>query len=190
MMPFLTQETTRRQALLRALSLAGAVSIARAEDPDAEVTIVEFNDAGKKIGPVKVKKVFKTEDEWRKVLTLQQLYVTRKQQSDLPYYGTYFKLHDAGLYRCICCSNAVFSSDAKFDSPSGLPCFTAPIAEENVRTHVDTSEEPRRVEVLCKRCDAHLGFVFNDGPEPTHLRYCANESAMKFIPRPKSGAGA
>jgi peptide-methionine (R)-S-oxide reductase len=190
MLTFRTLELTRRQALLTALSLAGGVSIAKAADPEAEVTIVEFNDAGKKIGPVKVKKVYKTEDEWRKVLTLQQLYVARKQQSDLAYYGSYFKLHDAGLYRCICCANAVFSSDTKFDSPSGFPCFTAPIAEENVRTHVDTSEEPRRVEVLCKRCDAHLGFVYNDGPEPTNLRYCSNESALKFIPRPKSGAGA
>jgi peptide-methionine (R)-S-oxide reductase len=175
---------TRRRALfVTPLSFAAMVSLASADESEPEVTIVEFNDAGEKTGAVRVKKIVHTEAEWRKLLTLQQLYVTRKQMSDLAFYGTYFKLHDAGLYRCLCCGTAVFSSDAKFDSKSGFPCFSAPIAEENIRTRLDADEEPKRVEVLCKRCDAHLGFVYNDGPEPAHLRYSVNESALRFVPR-------
>src|SRR5580658_432456 len=178
-------EITRR-ALLRSMAIAASVSLARSDDSEAEVTIVEFNDAGEKTGAVRVKKIVHTEEEWRKLLTLQQFYVTRKGSSDLQYYGTYFKLHDAGLYRCICCANAVFSSETKFDSRSGFHCFSAPIAQENIRTNVDPTEEPKRVDVICKRCDAHLGYEYNDGPEPTHLRYCINESAVKFIPLKKA----
>jgi peptide-methionine (R)-S-oxide reductase len=174
-----------RRSLITSFAVAASVSLARPSDSEAEVTILEFNDAGEKTGAVRVKKIAHTEEEWRKLLTLQQFYVTRKGTSDLHYYGTYFKLHDAGLYRCICCGNAVFSSEAKFDSRSGFPCFSAPIAEENIRTNVDPTEEPKRVEVICKRCDAHLGYEYNDGPEPTHLRYCINESAMKFVPLKK-----
>ena len=174
-----------RRSLISLCSVAASVAIARPSDEEQEVTIVEFNDAGVKTGTVRVKKVTHTEAEWRKLLALQQFYVTRKGASDLAYYGTYFKLHDAGLYRCICCANAVFSSEAKFDSKSGFACFSAPIAEENIRTYVDPTDEPKRVDVICRRCDAHLGYQYNDGPEPAHLRYAINESAVKFIPRPK-----
>jgi len=184
----LKQQITRR-SLVKSLAFAAAVPIAWAEDSELEVTLVEFNDAGEKTGVVHVKKVAHTEAEWRKLLTLQQFYVTRKGTSDLAYYGSYFKLHDAGIYRCLCCANAVFSSEAKFDSKSGFPCFWTPIAEENIRTSVDLSEEPKRVDIICRRCDGHLGYVYDDGPEPTHLRYCANESSLKFIPRPKSAGG-
>src|SRR5580658_6913477 len=135
-----------RRSLVKSLAFAAAIPIARSEDLEAEVTIVEFNDAGEKTGVVHVKKVVHSEAEWRKMLTLKQFYVTRKVSSDLAYYGSYFKLHDAGVYRCICCANAVFSSEAKFDSKSGFPCFSAPIAEENIRTSVDLSEEPKRVD--------------------------------------------
>jgi peptide-methionine (R)-S-oxide reductase len=171
---------TRRQALLA----TAAISIVRAADePETEVTIVEFNDAGQKTGVVKVKKVVHTEAEWRKLLTLQQLYVARKGNSDLHFYGTYFKLHDPGIYRCICCGTAAFSSENKFDSPSGFACFTQPIAEENIRTRVDVDTGPRRLDIMCKRCDAHLGFLYDDGPEPTNNRYCVNESSLKFVPK-------
>ena len=180
------QSITRRQALLAGpLSLAAAISVARADEPEPEVTIVEFNDAGQKTAMVRVKKVIHTEAEWRKLLTLQQLYVARKGNSDVPYYGTYFKLHDAGIYRCICCGTAVFSSTAKFDHRSGFPCFKEPIAEENIYTRLNTEEGPKQVEVRCKRCDGHLGYVFNDGPEPAHLRYTMSESALKFVPLAK-----
>lgn len=185
MISMLQRDITRR-SLLGSFAVAVSVSVARPSDSEVEVTIVEFNDAGEKTGAVRVKKIAHTEAEWRKLLTLQEFYVTRKGTSDLQYYGTYFKLHDAGVYRCLCCGNAVFSSEAKFDSKTGFPCFSAPIAEENIRTNVDPTEQPKRVDVICKRCDAHLGFQYDDGPEPTHLRYCINESAVKFIPLKKS----
>lgn len=178
-----------RRLLLKSLAFAAALPIAWSEESEPEVTIVEFNDAGEKIGSARVKKVLHTEAEWRKLLTLQQFYVTRKGISDLAYYGTYFKLHDAGLYRCLCCANAVFSSETKFDSKTGFACFSSAVAEENVRTYVDLAEEPKRVDVICKRCDAHLGYEYNDGPAPTHLRYAINESAVKFIPLKKSAPG-
>jgi peptide-methionine (R)-S-oxide reductase len=108
----LKQPMTRR-SLVKSLAFAAAIPIAWAEDSEPEVTIVEFNDAGEKIGVAHVKKVAHTEAEWRKLLTLQQFYVTRKGTSDLAYYGTYFKIHDAGIYRCLCCANAVFSSETK-----------------------------------------------------------------------------
>jgi peptide-methionine (R)-S-oxide reductase len=174
-----------RRCLVKSLALSAVVRMARSEAPEPEVTIVEFNDAGEKTGAVRVKKLQHTEAEWRKLLTLQQFYVTRKGTSDLAFYGNYFKTHEVGLYRCLCCGTAVFSSETKFDSRSGFPCFSAPVADENIRTNVDTAEEPKRVEVICKRCDAHLGYVYNDGPEPTHLRYAINQSALKFVSRPK-----
>ena len=155
------------------------------------MSIVEFNDAGEKTGPVSVKKVAHTEAEWRKLLTLQQFYVTRKGSSDLPYYGNYFKLHDAGIYRCICCGTAVFSSEAKFDSKSGFPCFSAPIAEENIRTFVDLAEEPQadRRAVQALRCASWLRVQRRSGADAV----CAirsNESALKFVPLQKSAGGA
>lgn len=190
MSTILTVQITRRQALLGSLSFGAAVSVALAEDPIPEVAIVEFNDAGEKTGVVQVQKIRRTEAEWRKLLTLQQFYVTRKGQSDLAFYGTYFKLKEPGLYRCVCCGTAVFSSETKFDNKNGFACFTAPLAEENIRTNVDAAEEPKRVDVICKRCDAHLGYVYNDGPEPTHLRYTLSESALRFVPFKKSSTGA
>jgi len=160
-------------------------SRATAEEPEPEVTIVEFNDSGKRTGELKVKKVVHTEAEWRKLLTLQQFYVTRKGANDLHHFGAYFKLHDAGLYRCIGCATAVFSSEAKFDSPSGFASFKAPIAEENIYTHVDPAEMPKVTRVFCKRCDSHLGALYNDGPAPAKLRYSISESAVRFVPLAK-----
>src|SRR5262249_23459522 len=150
---------TRRQALAAALSFCASAFRAFADDPDPEVTIVEFNNAGKKTGAVKVKKIRRTEAEWRALLSPQQYYVTRNAPSDLASYGSSYNLPDPGLSRCICCGTAVFSSDAKFDGKNGFPSFTAPIAEENIHTNVDASEEPKRVDVRCTRCDAHLGFI-------------------------------
>jgi peptide-methionine (R)-S-oxide reductase len=175
-----------RRAVVRCLWLAPAVVIGRADETEPEVTIVEFNDAGQRTGVARVKKVNHTEAEWRKLLTLQQFFVTRRDSSDLAFYGSYFKLHDAGLYRCICCGTALFSSDAKLDTKNGFPCFSAPVAEENIRAYADAADEQKRVDVLCKRCDAHLGYVYDDGPEPSHKRYTMNESALKFVPRSAS----
>ncbi len=189
-------EFTRRRALLIVpFALAGVVLIATrnghdsgdsapAGDSNEEVAIVEFNAAGEKLGAARVKKVVRSNGEWRKQLSAEQYYVTRQQGTDTAFSGTYYQIHQNGLFRCICCATAVFSSDTKFDSGTGWPSFWAPIAQENIRTRSDFSLLIKRTEVHCARCDAHLGHVFNDSPEPTNLRYCINESSLRFIPRP------
>ncbi len=180
---------TRRAWFVVPLALAGSVPFwirRKDEAPVAsaggEVTIVEFNDAGAKIGPARVAKVVRSNSEWRKMLNVEQYYVTRQQGTDTAFSGTYYQMHAAGLFRCICCADALFSSDTKYDSGTGWPSFWAPIAEENVRTRSDRSILIERTEVRCTRCDAHLGHLFNDGPEPTNQRYCMNESSLRFVP--------
>ena len=145
------------------------------------VTIVQFSDAGQRLGKVRVTKVIKTEQEWRRQLSPAAFEITRQQGTELAYTGQYWNLHEAGLYRCICCGNALFSSQTKFDSGTGWPSFWAPIAQENVGTGGDASLGMERTEVHCARCDGHLGHVFDDGPEPTHLRFCMNSVALHFI---------
>lgn len=146
-----------------------------------EVTIVEFSDAGQRLKTVRIAKLVKSEAEWRKQLGAGVFDITRKADTEIAFSGKYWNLHDKGVYRCVCCDNALFNSDTKFESGTGWPSFWAPIAAENVREIRDTTFGMVRTAVSCTECDAHLGHVFDDGPDPTHLRYCMNSASLRFV---------
>jgi peptide-methionine (R)-S-oxide reductase len=145
------------------------------------VTIVQFSDSGQRLQKVRLMKVVKTEEEWRKQLSPNAFDITRHADTELAFTGQYWNLHEKGLFRCVCCGNALFSSDTKFDSGTGWPSFWAPIAAENVRKTNDISLGVPRTAVSCTLCDAHLGHVFDDGPPPTGLRYCMNSASLRFV---------
>ena len=161
----------------------GTYALADAAEPDAKpgtVTIVEFSNDGQRLRSVQRERIRKTKEEWKKQLSVDSYRVTRRAGTESPETGELAHEHRAGIFRCICCDNALFSSNAKFESGTGWPSFWEPIAAENLYEKMDASLGMVRREVKCALCDAHLGHVFADGPDPTGLRYCMNSVALRF----------
>jgi methionine-R-sulfoxide reductase len=139
-----------------------------------------FNRQGELVGPVELPKLVKADAEWARQLTPQQYQIARGKGTERPYCGTLLDNKRTGVYTCVCCGLPLFASNAKFHSGTGWPSFFQPVADENIATVLDRGHGMTRTEILCSRCDGHLGHVFDDGPPPTGLRYCVNSESLAF----------
>jgi peptide-methionine (R)-S-oxide reductase len=187
----MTKLISRRRLLVDGITagtvvlVAGNAASATLSSPkrSATVSIENFSAAGVSEGAVDVARVVKSDEEWRQQLSKLAYQVTRHEATERPFSGEHDRNHADGLYRCICCDTALFDSRTKFDSGTGWPSFWRSISKANVVESSDTTLGMRRVAVSCRRCDAHLGHVFDDGPRPTGLRYCMNSVSLKFVTR-------
>jgi peptide-methionine (R)-S-oxide reductase len=185
------QRSSRRTFIFNSAAACGVIALWSIHKPErasaatdknsATVTIVEFGPDGKRTGKTAVPRVVKSDAEWQSQLSPISYEVARHAGTERPYTGDSWDNHDRGLFRCICCDTALFSSETKFDSGTGWPSFWQPIARENVVEITDRSLGMERNAVSCRRCDAHLGHVFDDGPRPTGLRYCMNSASMHLV---------
>ncbi len=174
-------QPSRREFLAGVFGAAGMHLISKLRGASDDVTIVEFTAAGAPLPPARVPKVVKPESEWRKQLSPLAFDITRRAGTERSFTGAYWNWHETGIFRCVCCNTALFSSAHKFDSGTGWPSFWKPIAAQNVVGPKAQSRGADATEVTCHRCDAHLGDIFDDGPRPTGLRYCIDSIALTFV---------